>query len=91
MLAKGAVRQSGRPREAAAAPLAATKTDDEKPAPANRSRRGTRRGNSPAQASAATDVKILTAKWHLLSPEIQAAIMTIFYSSQKAELKSGEF
>ena len=84
MLAKGAVRQSGRPREAAAAPLAATKTDDEKPAPANRSRRG----NSPAQASAATDVKILTAKWHLLSPEIRVAIMAIFYSSQKAESDS---
>jgi hypothetical protein len=88
MLAKGAVRQSGRPREAAAAPLAATKTDDEKPAPANRSRRGTRRGNSPAQASAATDVEILTAKWHLLSPEIRVAIMAIFYSSQKAESDS---
>jgi integrase len=48
MLANGAVRQSGRPREAAAAPLAATGTDDEKPAPANRSSRGASRGNSPA-------------------------------------------
>ena len=48
MLANGAIRQSGRPREAAAAPLAATGTDDEKPAPTNRSSRGASRGNSPA-------------------------------------------
>ena len=48
-------------------------------------RRGARRGNLAAQASAATDVEILTAKWNLLSPEIRVAIMAIFYSSQKAE------
>ena len=47
--------------------------------------RGASRGNSAAQASAATDVEILIAKWHLLSPEIRVAIMAIFYSSQKAE------
>jgi hypothetical protein len=41
-----------------------------------------------AQASAATDVEILTAKWHLLSPESRVAIMAIFYSSQKAESDS---
>ena len=47
--------------------------------------RGASRGNSAAQASAATDVEILIAEWHLLSPEIRVAIMAIFYSSQKAE------
>ena len=48
MLANGGTRQPGRRREAAAAPLAATGTDDEKPAPADRSIRGASRGNSPA-------------------------------------------
>ena len=48
MLANGGTRQPGRRREAAAAPLAATGTDDEKPAPADRSIRGASRGSSPA-------------------------------------------
>jgi hypothetical protein len=39
---------------------------------------------------AVTDVEILTAKWHLLSPEIQAAIMAIFYFSHKTETASGD-
>ena len=48
MLANGGTRQPGRRREAAAAPLAATGTDDEKPALANRSIRGASRGTSRA-------------------------------------------
>ena len=48
MLANGGTRQPGRRREAAAAPLATTGTDDEKPAPAGRSIRGASRGSSPA-------------------------------------------
>ena len=38
---------------------------------------------------AVTEVEILTTKWHLLSPEIQAAIMAIFYSSHKTETDTG--
>jgi integrase len=48
MLANGGTRQPGRRREAAATPLTATGTDDEKPAPASRSIRGASRGSSPA-------------------------------------------
>lgn len=59
------------------------------PAKERASAAGARRGNSAAQASAATDFEILIAKWHLLSPEMRMAIMAIFHSSQKADPDPG--
>jgi hypothetical protein len=38
---------------------------------------------------AVTDVETLTTNWHLLSPEIQAAIMAIFYASHKTATDTG--